>query len=131
MEEPKGLPAMEPIPVPLPVIVVADEVKKPVPVPTGPHGEAKLPSVTTPEEDRTTASQRRVNLIWETTQSLIALLVTGTSVMVAANLSVRGDGGSAAFLLLSNAFFLVIGFYFSRTNHTKTGGIGNKQEKER
>jgi hypothetical protein len=29
---------------------------------------------------------------------------------------------------LVNAFFLIVGFYFSRTNHTAIGGIGSKPE---
>jgi hypothetical protein len=28
--------------------------------------------------------------------------------------------------VLSNAFFLIVGFYFSRTNHQSIGGIGPK-----
>ena len=27
---------------------------------------------------------------------------------------------------LTNAMFLIVGFYFSRTNHAAIGGIGNK-----
>lgn len=77
-----------------------------------------------------TLGQRRVNLIWEFTQALIALAVTGAALIVAANLSLRGDTGSAAFLLLSNAFFLVSGFYFGRTNHARTGGIGGDAVRE-
>ena len=83
-----------------------------------------LPSETTAERDRMTAGQRRVNLIWEITQSTIALAVTGATLFVAGNLALRHETQTAAFLLLSNAFFLVSGFYFGRTNHQRTGGIG-------
>lgn len=78
------------------------------------------------EKSLTTAGQRRINIIWEVTQALIALAVTGTSLYVATILVLRdkGDIYISAFLLLSNAFFLIIGFYFSRTNHQKIGGIG-------
>lgn len=79
---------------------------------------------TTSEEDRKTAAQRRVNIIWEVTQALIALAVSMTTLYVAARLGVASTGDMAAFLLLSNAFFLVIGFYFGRTNHQRTGGVG-------
>jgi len=78
---------------------------------------------TTLEEDRHALGQRHINLIWELTQALIALTVTSATLYVSAVLAVRGDGGQAAFLLLSNAFFLVIGFYFGRTNHTRAGGV--------
>ncbi len=79
---------------------------------------------TTSEQDRKTASQRRVNIIWESTQSLIAIWVTGATLYVSAMLALKDNGQTAAFLLLSNAFFLVIGFYFGRTNHQRTGGVG-------
>lgn len=129
----------EAIPVTLPgiplkagkIVITPDVPRETVPPPAAGMQEAKLPSQTTPEQDRTTASQRRVNLIWETTQACIAVGVTLATVWVAAVLSIRGDSGTAAFLLLSNSFFLIIGFYFSRTNHTKVGGVGDKEGKER
>lgn len=113
------------------VVTITPPVPSTVPAPLPGRTEDKLPSATTPEQDRTTASQRRVNLIWEVTQAVIAIEVTSASVGVAASLSLRGDSGQAAFLLLSNAFFLIVGFYFSRTNHTKTGGVGDTTNKER
>lgn len=70
---------------------------------------------------KVTAGQRRINLIWESTQAGIALSTTLTTLVVASLMAGRGD--PAALSLLSNAFFLVIGFYFSRTNHQKTGGV--------
>ena len=85
--------------------------------------ELPLPSTTTSEQDRHTLGQRRVNIIWELTQALIAVAVTGATLYVAGNLAMREQGQTAAFLLLSNAFFLVIGFYFGRTNHQRVGGV--------
>jgi hypothetical protein len=93
-------------------------------------------STTTLEEDRSslgvrteaglrTAGQRRINIIWEVTQATIALAVTGATLYVAAMLALKDQGQTAAFLLLSNAFFLVVGFYFGRTNHQRVGGIGS------
>lgn len=81
------------------------------------------PSTTTQEQDRHTSSQRRVNIIWEVTQSIIALAVTCSTLYVSAHLTMRPAAGEAAFLLLSNAFFLVVGFYFGRTNHQRVGGV--------
>lgn len=78
---------------------------------------------TTSEENRHALGQRRVNLIWETTQAVIALAVTLATLYAATSLTLRGNAGDAAFLLLSNAFFLVIGFYFGRTNHQRVGGV--------
>jgi len=78
---------------------------------------------TTEEQQRITAGQRKVNLIWEFTQATIAILVTVSTLFVAARLALSDRTATAAFLLLSNAFFLVVGFYFGRTNHQRVGGI--------
>ncbi len=71
----------------------------------------------------TSEGQRRINLIWEVTQAIVALSVTGATLYVAAKLAIFTPSQTAAFLLLSNAFFLVIGFYFGRTNHQRVGGV--------
>lgn len=68
-------------------------------------------------ERRTESGQRRINLIWESTQSLIAVAVTCAIIS-----SVFMEATSPE---LSNAFFLVVGFYFGRTNHTKVGGVAS------
>jgi len=82
-----------------------------------------LAPTTTSEQDRHTLGQRRVNLIWEMTQAAIAMAVTLTTLYSAATLVIANQSGDAAFLLLSNAFFLVVGFYFGRTNHQRVGGV--------
>ena len=81
-------------------------------------------ATTTSEQDRKSAGQRRVNIIWELTQAAVALAVTGSTLYVSASLALKENAQTAAFLLLSNAFFLVIGFYFGRTNHQRSGGVG-------
>ncbi len=58
------------------------------------------------------------------TQAIIAMAVTGQTLRVAGALAINDAKETAAFLLLSNAFFLVIGFYFGRTNHQRQGGVG-------
>ncbi len=73
---------------------------------------------TTTQEDLTTQGQRRINLIWEITQAVIAVLITAAVVYCAVN---KIDSQ-----VLTNAFFLIIGFYFSRTNHAAIGGVGMK-----
>lgn len=77
-----------------------------------------LPPTTTLQEDKTTEGQRRVNLIWEFTQASIAVGITG-AVIYASVLEIESQ-------VLNSGFFLIIGFYFSRTNHQAIGGIGNK-----
>jgi hypothetical protein len=71
-----------------------------------------------------TGGQRRINIIWEGTQAFVAIAVTIATLFVAASLALKDEKQVAAFLLLSNAFFLVIGFYFGRTNHQRQGGSG-------
>lgn len=89
-----------------------------------------LQPTTTAEQDRKTSAQRRVNIIWEITQAMIAMTVTSATLYVAARLATAEHADTAAFLLLSNAFFLVIGFYFGRTNHSRTGGVGGESVRE-
>jgi len=76
------------------------------------------PPTTTVEEDRHSASQRRVNLIWEATQATIAVLITLATIV-----GVLGISGVTASETLTNAFFLIVGFYFGRTNHQRVGGV--------
>ena len=85
---------------------------------------AKSPT-TTSEQDRHSYGQRRINLIWEVTQAVIAVVVTLATLFVVASLAIRQDAQTAAFLLLSNAFFLVIGFYFSRSNHNRINDLAS------
>jgi hypothetical protein len=68
-----------------------------------------------------TAGQRRVNLIWEFTQAIISIAVVATSMVLAAT---RSEKDIPSYV--SNTLFLVVGFYFSRTNHSSVGGVGRK-----
>ena len=70
---------------------------------------------TTLEQDRAALGHRRINMVWEITQAFIAISVVTANLLAAFYLS-------AANTVLSNAFFLVIGFYFGRTNHTRSSG---------
>lgn len=111
---------------PTPVEIVAPELlqveiandPEPAPIIT-PSGNLSLPPNTTEQEDMVTAGQRRVNLVWEYTQAAIAVTVTLGMIFVPLFHGVHNS-------TLENAFFLIVGFYFSRTNHTAIGGIGRK-----
>ena len=83
---------------------------------------------TTLQQDKTLAGQRNVNIIWEFTQAIIAIVITVGVVVVSVHngLTNKGDIISEFPATLSNAFFLIVGFYFSRTNHQAIGGIGPK-----
>ena len=75
-----------------------------------------VPSTTTREEDLHSASQRHINATWEYTQAAIAILVVSANVAGAFWLKESSP-------LLGNAFFLIVGFYFGRTNHSRVGGV--------
>jgi len=77
--------------------------------------ERPMPATTTAEENRHSLGQRHVNLIWEFTQALIAFSVTAAKIYLAVAMILNPS--------LDNAFFLVIGFYFGRTNHQRVGGV--------
>jgi hypothetical protein len=93
------------------------------------------------EQGLKTSGQRRINLIWETTQMGITFLVIGTAMYTAGRISLLVLDPAAtertvslaitAFVLISNATFLVLGFYFGRTNHQRMGGVGAAQDESR
>jgi hypothetical protein len=83
--------------------------------------------VTRMSENVMYAGQRRVNIIWEVTQSIIALAVVLSNLIVMVNVGMSEPGSTLVIPpALSNSLFLVIGFYFSRTNHSAIGGVGPK-----
>lgn len=108
-----------------------------VPSPEPGRQEAKMPSVTTPEEDRTTAGQRDTSMMWEKNQKWISLVVIGVATFVAGMLAILGKILGADTLQLAAAMYLfgaanlVIGFYFGRTNHTRVGGVGARDDRQR
>lgn len=81
-----------------------------------------LAPTTTVQEDIVTAGQRTINKIWEFTQALVALLVTAVFLYC----EVKKINSEA----VKMAFTLVIGFYFSRTNHQAIGGHGKKPQQK-
>lgn len=84
-----------------------------------------MPPRTTEQEDITLHSQRYINKIWELTQAIIAIVVVGSN-MIAALYNVFKNRDVDVPMILSSSLFLVIGFYFSRTNHQTIGGVGSK-----
>ena len=92
---------------------------------------------TSAEQDRKTASQRRVNIIWEVEQALIANVFITAAASIAVWMIYKGlqtptDAqilamATAAFIFLTNTVSTVVGFYFGRTNHEKSGGVGGDE----
>ena len=77
-----------------------------------------LPPTTTDQEDMVVAGQRKINLIWEITQAVVAVIITLATIYAALN--------SIDARALGNAFFLIVSMYFVRTNHKLIGGVGYK-----
>lgn len=81
------------------------------------HVVESIPQTASEESENALRSigQRRINVIWEITQAAIAVAVTMGTIAAAL---IKIDAP-----VVFNAFFLVVGFYFSRTNHQTIGGI--------
>lgn len=95
---------------------------------------AKLPTLTASEEElrkynealqiaeRLAAQhQTKFNTVWEITQAVIAISVTLASMLTSMYLIVKNPESSAAIVMVSSSFSIVIGFYFGRTNHSRPG----------
>jgi hypothetical protein len=80
--------------------------------------QPSIAPTTTQQEDMVTAGQRRVNLIWEGTQSVIAVLISAAVVYCQIH-TIESE-------VLNNAFFLIVAMYYVRTNHKLIGGTGPK-----
>lgn len=87
--------------------------------------EQPIAPTTTTQQDLTFEGQRKINLIWELTQAFIAIIVVLAN-MVAAIYNVFIEKAVDVPMILSSSLFLIIGFYFSRTNHAQIGGMGDK-----
>jgi hypothetical protein len=89
---------------------------------------AVSPPTTTSEQDRKSAGQRRVNIIWEVTQAIIAVSVIAATLYVDGAVALHGGElatvQSSALMQLNVMAALVTGFYFGRTNHQRSGGVG-------
>jgi hypothetical protein len=90
-------------------------------------GDQNAAPTTTAADDLRTAGQRKINAIWEYTQAAMAVIVVGSVVGVSAFRAVKVPSDSLAFEFMSNVAFMVITFYFSRTNHTRVGGVHKGQ----
>jgi hypothetical protein len=77
---------------------------------------------------KTEAGQRRVNIVWELTQAFIAVGIVTANLIVGVAMSLSKTPANEFPFVLSSSMFLVIGFYFSRTNHAAIGGVGAKTQ---
>lgn len=93
------------------------------PAPMATVANPPVQATTTSEQDRATASQRKINRIWEFTQAFIAISITAAMIIAVFTDKTAED--------LKDAFILVIALYFQRTNHTKVGGVGGTDDMRR
>lgn len=85
------------------------------------------PPNTTLQQDLVAAGQRKINLIWEYTQSTISILTVVANMIVAVWDGLHTTHADFP-VILSSSLFLIVGFYFSRTNHAAIGGVGQKPD---
>jgi len=83
------------------------------------------------ELNRKALGQRRINMVWELTQAFMAASVVGTTLWVNGSIALTKDAAvvanqaaSSALMQLNVMAALVTGFYFGRTNHERSGGVG-------
>lgn len=118
------VPVVVEAPHPLPVMLHGADGK---PAPVAPT--ETLPPTTTAAEDKVTAGQRHINRLWEYTQSFISILVVLSTMGASIYGYVVGNQREIP-TMLATAFGSVVTFYFVRTNHTQTGGVGKKADHE-
>lgn len=99
-----------------------------------------LSPTTTEQQDVTSQGQRLINRVWEFTQSFIALTVVVSGVLVNAAIILfvilkdsEVSTSQLSLISISLQFInlttgIIIGFYFSRTNHSARGGVGPRTE---
>lgn len=103
-------------------------------------GDLNIAPTTTHAEDRTAERKGNINLMWESTQAFAAKAIIATALVIAVALTIPAIFPNAtekqiqlanlALLLISSMTNLVMGFYFGRTNHTKSSAGGNEHRGE-
>lgn len=117
------LPTTDSVPVSVKLLAALPPVP---PAPTLEVPNPSLPATTTLQQDKTLKGQRDTSLFWEVTQAVIAVEVCTTACFTIIWKVVTGPTSADLPILLATMVGLVVGFYFSRTNHSAIGGIGTK-----
>lgn len=96
-----------------------------LPTVTTQKGDTVATPTTTEEEDRNTAGQRQVSIMWEGTQRIIAIGFAYGSILICTYVIILGptDLKLAALTYILTMGATVNQSYFTRTNHTKVGGV--------
>lgn len=117
-------------PTPIPVVVQEEPAAPSAPIPVLRSDKLTLPPTTTAEEDLVSVRQSRINFLWEVNQALIAQIVVIGTIGAGVHGYIVGNSKEVP-VWLGVAFGTVIGFYFGRTNHERTGGVGAKTGQRR
>ena len=77
--------------------------------------KAKALKASTGVDSKVTAASRanKINMMWEVTQAGLAISLTAAAIFTSTTGEMAVPG------TLENALFVVLGFYFGRTNHTR------------
>lgn len=107
--------------------VVVEVVKQPVEIADTSvqaiRGESEATTAKNEEITLKTAGQRKINLLWEFTQTYLAVMLVTPISIVGSLLAIRtGDVPDWLTILVG----VVVGNYFARTNHAAIGGVGSK-----
>lgn len=82
---------------------------------------------TTAEEDRHSGGKRRINLLWEGVQAVLAISIVFTALGCTVWLLINDtENRITVFTFLVGTVGTVIGFYFGRTNHERVGGMDSR-----
>lgn len=93
---------------------------------------------TTEAQDAVSQGQRYINRLWEHTQAIIAVTVVLSTCFVLSFLTIAAvlyqlEMSSNAVLLVGHLVVMatnIVTSYFTRTNHVRQGGVGEKPDEE-
>lgn len=74
----------------------------------------------------TKQGQRKINVLWEATQTGLAFLTLFFVGIILVIQYVRGDPNPDAPEILKAILLVIVTMYYQRTNHTRIGGTGEK-----
>lgn len=75
----------------------------------------------------TKQGQRKINVLWEVTQTGLAVLTLLFIGIIFIIQYARGDPSPDAPEVLKAVLLIIVAMYYQRTNHTRIGGTGDKE----
>ena len=84
--------------------------------------QGKINDANIDQQSKKTAGQRRINSLWEMTQTIMAISITFAMIYC----GIKGINAPS----INTAFVLVAAIYLVRTNHHRIGGSGSQTPNE-